>query len=292
MLLESKNSGLWQIMDLDKYFNTSRPCRTPVRFLSHTSIGNTWHDRKRLRNPEKIKTVDKVDLFWMRKTLPGYFRCVTLTITKICCDRRSLDIAHVCSLLICVDVWKCDSCEYAAASFEHTTKVRILRLQWIPRCCVNIGIGCKLHSVNTLKRRTSCGWQYTNVRTCRRVDGVLGVRSIGTHPVPEEFSEIEWAVRLGLHHLFRIRKTLLTSTCVVRLCRSLLAPHGRIKSGNRTNRQVSFIDIDAVPQVLFLGDKADYCKAIPRAAWKSIWLAHSIFFYWYCMECGKCHGSL
>ena len=50
-----------------------------------------------------------------------------------------------------------------------------------------------------------------------------------------------------------------------RLCRSLLAPHGWIKSGNRTNRQVSFIDIDAVPQVLFLGDKADYCKAIPRA---------------------------
>ena len=153
MLLESKNIGLWQIMVLDKYLNTSRPCRTPVRFLSHTSIGNTWHDQKRLSNPEKIKTVDKVNLFWIRKTLPGYFHCVTRTITKICCDQRSLDMAHVCSLLICVNVWKCDSPEYAAASFEHTAKVRIRRLQLIPRCRVNIGIGCEIHIENTLKRR-------------------------------------------------------------------------------------------------------------------------------------------
>ena len=77
-------------------------------------------------------------------------------------------MALLCSLLICVNVWKCDSCEYGAAPFEHTAKVRIRCLQWIPRCCVNIGIGCKLHSVNNFKRRTSCGWQYTNVRTCVR----------------------------------------------------------------------------------------------------------------------------
>ena len=62
------------------------------------------------------------------------------------------------------------------------------------------------------ENKINFGWQYTNVQTCRRVNGALGVRSIGTHPVSEEFSEIEWAVRLGLHHLFRIRKTLLTST--------------------------------------------------------------------------------
>ena len=105
MLLESKNIGLWQIMVLDKYLNSSQPCRTPVRFLSHISIGNTWHDQKRLSNPEKIETVDKVNLFWISKTLPGYFRCVTRTITKICCDQRSLDMAHVCSLLICVNTY-------------------------------------------------------------------------------------------------------------------------------------------------------------------------------------------
>ena len=134
------------------------------------------------------------------------------TLTEICCDQRSLDMALVCSLLICVNVWKCDSCEYNAAPFERPAKVRIRRLQCTPRCRVNIGIGCKVHSVNTLKWRTSCGWQYTNVRTYRRVNGVLGVRSIGTHPVSEECSGIEWAVRLGFRYLFWIRKTLLTST--------------------------------------------------------------------------------
>ena len=56
-----------------KHFNTSPPCRTPVRFMSHASIGNAWHHRKRSSNPEKIKTVAKMDLLWMGKTLPGYF---------------------------------------------------------------------------------------------------------------------------------------------------------------------------------------------------------------------------
>ena len=38
------------------------------------------------------------------------------------------------------------------------------------------------------------------------------MRSIGTHPVSEEYSEIGRAVRLGSRDLFRNRKTLLIST--------------------------------------------------------------------------------
>ena len=127
----------------------------------------------------KLKTVAKVELFEYAKTLPRYFRRVNARKRKSAAyrhaDRRSLDMAHVRSLLLCVNMSKCDSCGYAAAPCKHPAKVRIRRLQWIPCYRVNVGIRCKLHSVNTPKRRKSCGWQYAKVPTCRRVNGALHV---------------------------------------------------------------------------------------------------------------------